>query len=71
MKIILKEILRVSNDNEDFILVSFSKGFCLKNKLYFIVVKIGFIIVLVNIFVVDIVSRNKDDGVWKFFRGFI
>lgn len=68
-KTIPKEILRVSNDNEDPTLASFSKGFRPKNKLYSTAAKIGSTIAPVNTFAVDIVSRNKDDGVRKLLRG--
>ena len=68
-KTIPKEILRVRNDNEDPTLARFSKWFRPKNQLYSTAAKIGSTIAPVNTFAVDIVSRNKDDGVRKLLRG--
>ena len=68
-KTIPKEILRVSIDNEDPNLARFSRWFRPKNRLYSTVAKIGSTIAPVKTFAVDIVSRNRDDGVRKLLSG--
>lgn len=68
-KTIPKEILRVRNDNEDPTLARFSKWYRPKKWLYSTAAKIGATIPPVKMFAVDIVSRNKDEGVRKDLSG--
>ena len=68
-KTIPKETLRVRNENEAPTLARFRKWYRPKNKLYSTAAKIGATIAPVKTFAVDIVSRNKDDGVRKLLSG--